>query len=76
MINWDYDIELKGFCSDDLKVEIEEIDEEKSFVIVSVYYDYLHADYWDTYCVDYETGKCLNHFMPEDFDIINIEEGE
>ena len=29
MINWNHDIELKGFCSDDLKIEIEEIDLEK-----------------------------------------------
>jgi len=77
-VDWTKDIEMIGISGDDVLFEIDEVSEEDGFVSVNLSYagntkHTVHADFYDTICVDYHTGKPLNYFLnPDVFTVVNV----
>jgi len=77
-IDWTKDIEMLGISGHDVLFEVAEISEEDGFVSVNLCYagntiHTVNADFYDTICVDYYTGKPLNYFLdPDKFTVVNV----
>lgn len=77
-IDWTKDIEMLGISGDAVLFEVDELSEEDGFVSVNICYaahtkHSTSADFYDTVCVDYHTGKPLNYFLdPDVFTVVNV----
>lgn len=76
---WNKDIEMLGISADYVIFEVDEVSEEDGFVSVNISYEAnaektVKADFYDTVCVDYHTGKPLNYYLdPDVFTVVNVE---
>lgn len=77
-IDWTKDIEMLGISGHDVLFEVSEVSEEDGFVSIDICYSAntnhsSSADFYDTICVDYHTGKPLNYFLdPNKFTVVNV----
>lgn len=77
-IDWTKDVEMLGISGEDVLFEVDEVSEEDGYVAVNMSYagntkHTVNADFYDTICVDYHTGKPLNYFLdPSVFTVVNV----
>ena len=76
-VDWAKDVEMLGISGDDVVFEVYEVSEEDGYAAVNMSYagntkHTVNADFYDTVCVDYFTGKPLNYFLdPDIFTVVN-----